>query len=244
MGGFYERLVGLVKRSLRKSIGRRMLTLIQLQTVLKEAEAVVNCRPLVYVDDDVNSNFPLTPGHFLSLNPMTISPAVTREKDDDFYPHDNTSERLLNVWKNGHKLLDQFWKLWRDEYLANLRERSQHSLRSNRIKSPFTVHVGDVVLVKDNLPRGCWKIGRIVESTVSRDGNIRSVKVRLPSGRVIGRPLNLIYPVECSVKSGTEQGDQMPSSDVPECRARPVRKAAIDANQRIKEQLHAEGNLF
>jgi len=61
-----------------------MLTL-QLQTVLKEAEAVVNCRPYVYVDDDLNSNIPLTTGHFLSLNPMTISPAVTSEKDDDFH---------------------------------------------------------------------------------------------------------------------------------------------------------------
>jgi len=30
MGGFYERLVGLVKRSLRKTIGKKMLTLDQL----------------------------------------------------------------------------------------------------------------------------------------------------------------------------------------------------------------------
>ncbi len=36
MGGFYERLVGLVKRSLRKTIGRRLLTIIQLQTLLSE----------------------------------------------------------------------------------------------------------------------------------------------------------------------------------------------------------------
>ena len=35
IGGFYERLVGIVKRSLRKAIARRMLTLIQLQTILK-----------------------------------------------------------------------------------------------------------------------------------------------------------------------------------------------------------------
>ena len=42
MGGFYERLVGLVKRSLRKSVGRNLLTDTQLETLIKEIEAVVN----------------------------------------------------------------------------------------------------------------------------------------------------------------------------------------------------------
>ena len=42
MGGFYERLVGLTKRALRKTIGTRSLTEKQLITVLTEVEAVVN----------------------------------------------------------------------------------------------------------------------------------------------------------------------------------------------------------
>ena len=41
MGGYYERLVGIVKRSLRKAIGKLHLRGEQLLTVLKEAEAVV-----------------------------------------------------------------------------------------------------------------------------------------------------------------------------------------------------------
>ena len=35
-GGFYERLVGMVKRSLRKAIGRKHFTLDQLVTLLTE----------------------------------------------------------------------------------------------------------------------------------------------------------------------------------------------------------------
>ena len=70
MGGFYERLIGLVKRSLRKTIGKLCLTSNQLLTVLKEAEAIINSRPLVYVGDDINSGTPLTPAHFLSQNQM------------------------------------------------------------------------------------------------------------------------------------------------------------------------------
>jgi hypothetical protein len=69
MGGFYERLIGLVKRSLRKTIGRRILTGDQLQTVIKESEAVVNSRPLVYVNDNINSSLVITPSSFLGLNP-------------------------------------------------------------------------------------------------------------------------------------------------------------------------------
>ena len=65
MGGFYERMVGLTKRALR---GSQCLTEKQLVTVLTEVEAVVNCRPLVYVDDDINSNLVLTPSDFLSLH--------------------------------------------------------------------------------------------------------------------------------------------------------------------------------
>ena len=68
-GGFYKRLVGLVKRSLRKAIGKLCLTSDQLLTIIKESKATINSRPLVYVDDDINSDLVLTSSHFLSLNP-------------------------------------------------------------------------------------------------------------------------------------------------------------------------------
>ena len=104
MGGFYERLVGLVKRSLRKSLGRRMLTLIQLQTLLKEAEAVVNSRPLVYLGDDINSNIALTPGHFLSLNPKVGVPMMDEDSQDpDYTPRDTSAEAIVAVWKKDKK---------------------------------------------------------------------------------------------------------------------------------------------
>ncbi|XP_060575794.1 uncharacterized protein LOC132733210 [Ruditapes philippinarum] len=80
MGGAYERLVGIVKRSLRKSLGHKFLTLVQMQTLLKEVEATVRSRPLVYVTDDINSNITLTPNHFLSLNPNLGIPEMETKK--------------------------------------------------------------------------------------------------------------------------------------------------------------------
>ena len=67
-GGFYERLIGSVKRSLRKSIGFMKLNRYEFVTILTETEAVINSRPLLYIGDDINSNYGLTPAHFISLN--------------------------------------------------------------------------------------------------------------------------------------------------------------------------------
>ena len=46
-GGFYERLVGMTKRSLRKSLGRSKVSGSELYTLITEIEAMLNSRPLV-----------------------------------------------------------------------------------------------------------------------------------------------------------------------------------------------------
>ena len=55
IGGFYERDVGTTKMSLRKSIGRVSLTSSLLETMLTEVEAVINTRPLVYINNDLTT---------------------------------------------------------------------------------------------------------------------------------------------------------------------------------------------
>lgn len=119
MGGFYERLVGLTKRALQKTIGAQSLTQKQLSTVLTEVEAVINSRPLVYVDDDINSSIALTLSHFLSLHSNHVVPGLTEEIDTEFDATGITSasQQLLKIWKHGQKLLNQFWIIWRQEYL-------------------------------------------------------------------------------------------------------------------------------
>ena len=51
-GGFYERLVGLVKQGLRKEIGCKLLSWDKLITTITEVEAIINTRPLTYVYGD------------------------------------------------------------------------------------------------------------------------------------------------------------------------------------------------
>ncbi|XP_062582984.1 uncharacterized protein LOC134244753 [Saccostrea cucullata] len=216
MGGFYERLIGVVKRCLRKAIGKLCLTSEQLRTLLAETEAVVNSRPLVYVGDDINSNIILTPAHFLTLNPKIGIPDSEEEdtEDTEYIPNISSAEKLLQTWKKGQKHLDAFWKSWRDDYLLSLRERTAYRLKEGRIQHSMEPRMGDVVLVKDELPRGTWKVGRLCELTVSRDGQIRSGKVLLPNKKTLNRPLNLLYPIECSKETeSNDRKDQSTESD-------------------------------
>ena len=90
--------------------------------------------------------------------------------------------------------------MWKEDYLLSQRERSQRSSKGSRTQSPFSANVGDVILIKDDLPRGSWRMGHIMDLVTSRDGEIRSAKVLLPSKKIIGRPLSLLYPIECQVK--------------------------------------------
>ena len=52
-----------------------------------------------------------------------------------------------------------------------------------------------MVLIKDNLPRGRWKVGKISELIVGRDQRVRAAKVFVSPRSY--RPLNSLYPIEC-----------------------------------------------
>ena len=65
-GGFWERMVQLVKRCFRKAIGRHTLNFNQLNTILVEVEAIINSRPLTYMYDDVEGvSYCISPSHLL-----------------------------------------------------------------------------------------------------------------------------------------------------------------------------------
>ena len=201
-GGFYERMVGIVKSSLKKTISRKViLTFLQLATLLSEIQAVVNSRPLTYGNDDINSDIVLTPSHFLRKNTCIGTPDIKidlNEDDPDFsLQRVSTAESLLRTWKKQQRCLDQFWTIWRNNYLPSLRERTQHHVVQGRIKSSNDPKPGDIVLIKDNLSRGNWKMGRIQSLILSQDGQCRNATILLPSKKTLNRPISLLYPIEC-----------------------------------------------
>ena len=75
-GGFFERLVGLMKSLLRKAVEHANLTNKQLKEVLTTVEATLNNRLLVYLEDNVELPS-LTPNGL--IHGMNISLASRRE---------------------------------------------------------------------------------------------------------------------------------------------------------------------
>ena len=74
-GGFWERLIRSIKRSLKKSIGRGTLNYHELNTILIEVEAIINLRPLTYVlDDQGGISDILTPSHLINGRRISTMP--------------------------------------------------------------------------------------------------------------------------------------------------------------------------
>ena len=91
---------------------------------------MVNARPLVYVSDDTNSTITLTPSHFLTINPKIGIPEISDAfSDADYTPADSSCDQLLMIWKKGQKMLNEFWRIWREQYLTSPRERTKTSLK-------------------------------------------------------------------------------------------------------------------
>ena len=52
-GGHFERLIGLTKQSLFKSLGKTSLSWNELESVLLDVEVNLNNRPLSYIEDNI-----------------------------------------------------------------------------------------------------------------------------------------------------------------------------------------------
>jgi len=81
-GGWWERLIGLTKMSLKKVLGRSKISLTVLQTLVVEVEAILNDQPLTHVSSDLDDNEPLTPAHLLHGHRITSLPHEYVEEQD------------------------------------------------------------------------------------------------------------------------------------------------------------------
>ncbi|XP_042913725.1 uncharacterized protein, partial [Parasteatoda tepidariorum] len=63
-GGFWERLIGILKDLFRKNLGRSSLTHVELSTLVYECESTTNNRPMTYVSEEPDLRA-LTPSSFL-----------------------------------------------------------------------------------------------------------------------------------------------------------------------------------
>jgi len=83
----------------------------------------------------------------------------------------------LDRWQLVQRVIQDFWKRWAAEYVANLQARTKWKREQPNLR------VGDlVVLREENLPPLKWKLGRVEELHLGSDGLIRVVSVRTENG--------------------------------------------------------------
>ncbi|XP_064463610.1 uncharacterized protein LOC135374602 [Ornithodoros turicata] len=185
-GGWWERLVRTTTQCLRKVLGRQSLTFEEMMTVLQDAEASINSRPLTYLHASPDEPAALTPAHLLIGRRLIALPSGEHQQPS------SSATDLSRRWCHRQRIADHFWRRWHREYLLHL--------RSAHVSKPVGYHSlkeGDLALLhEDKVPRNLWKTVRIVTLHKGRDDKVRACTIKLPTGNVTRRPVQLLYPLE------------------------------------------------
>lgn len=166
--GLAEAGVKSVKTHLTRVVGSQRLTFEEFYTVLTQIEAMLNSRPLSPLSSDPNDFSVLTPGHFLTLEPLTILPEENLV-DEKVSP--------LQRWKLLQKMHQDFWRKWHLEYIHTLQQRRKWT------ENPDSIQIGTLVLlVNETCSPLKWNLGRVLHLHPGADGITRVVTVRTTSG--------------------------------------------------------------
>ncbi len=203
-GGFYERLNRSIKEALAtfsldrsvstQSIAGRVngrkakLTLDQLKQVFAEIESMINNRPLFEHEGKVIRPIDFRAGQGSFQMPLACNLPARYQKPN-----------IIRDYKAFQKKVNHYRKLWKTNYILELRSFHQHTEKQ---KVPRRFEVGDVVHVKAPSTRlDQWPLGVVTHVFDSSDGISRSVKVRtLNRGNVVEevKDVRNLIPVEAN----------------------------------------------
>ncbi|XP_077278942.1 uncharacterized protein LOC143906620 [Temnothorax americanus] len=179
-GGLWEAGVKTFKTHLRRTVGDQVLSIEEFTTVLAQVEAVLNSRPLCPMSTDPADLEVLSPGHFLTMEPLVSVPT------QDVTP---LPMNRLSRWQLVQRIHQDFWRRWHQEYLHTLQQRPKWWTSVNPLG------VGALVLIKDaNMPPLRWRRGRVEALHPGSDGVPRVATVRVADG-TITRPLVKLCPL-------------------------------------------------
>ena len=220
-GAIWERLIGTMKAALRKVLGRALVTVEELSTILVEIEASMNDRPLTYVTTELDDINAITPSLLIrgrNLKAFHKPCSVEDVTDPTFATRQHLMERVEYITQ----LSSHLWKRWKHEYLVALRESHTCLLRGNPDLWP---RVGDVVLIHDDGPRSLWKLGKITGLHGGRDGLVRVASLKTSLGATT-RPIVKLYPLEQDLSEPVSAATNVDPPGTA-CNQRPPRRAAL-----------------
>lgn len=188
-GGFWERLVGLTKKLLRRILGKEVVNMEEFTTILCDVESTLNQRPLGYFGDSKADVEPLCPAYFLK----GILPSGLPEADVI------DSCALNDCARRVQKLREELRSRFRKEYLGQLK----HVAGNKEI----TVKPGDLVIVEvDDRKRIDWPLGLVKDVYPGRDGKVRTALVKTKKTEVL-RPVQRLFLLETAVGEAVEDDE-------------------------------------
>ena len=154
-----------------------------LNTVLIQAEEILNNRPITKLSEDPNDCSILRPSDLIHAIQRDPSPTVSVFSPD-----------LYNKgWRQAQYMTELFWSKWMRYYLPELQGRQKWRKEKHNLK------FGDVVLVVDMQNyRNYWPLGLVIQATQDDDGLVRTVKLR-SCGKEIIRAINKVVLLESSL---------------------------------------------
>lgn len=141
---------------------------VALVTTCYEVANFLNARPLSPLPASPAETEPITPGDFI----FGLAPP-----QKGFVEHGLTRRR------------ERLWQTWTEVYLASLKK-----WRTNPSASDEPT-IGEIVLVREKIPRGLWPLGRVTGLIRGRDGVVRAVKLKI-RGTATRRDVRLLHPLE------------------------------------------------
>lgn len=176
-GDVWEQMIRSVRKILNVTLRLQKLDEESLHTLMCEAEAILNSRPITKASNDPNDLEALTPNHLLLLKSKPSLPPGLFDSQELY------SRRR---WKQVQYMADMFWKRWIREYLPQLQERHKwlHPSRN------FTI--GEIVLiVDDSAPRNSWVTGMVIQADEDKFGLVRQVRIKTKT-TTLDRPITKI----------------------------------------------------
>lgn len=177
-GDFFERMVALVKGFVKKSIYKRIPSRYEFMNLVCQIKFILNNRPISY--QTANEVFmPLTPANLLLISGN----------------QSNSPVMLSQLHKNLKTRYDELYNIFHHLYILSLHESHRKKRKQGSVQMAM---VGDMCLVMDSTPRREWKVAKIVELVVGKDGQIRRAMVQFrEDGDSLCRPVNKLVPLEC-----------------------------------------------
>lgn len=149
-------------------MGVKAFSVGTLRTIVTQVETILISRslsPLTDVPDDLAA---LIPGYFLIGKPLGTIPELDLN-------HINSGR--LSRLQEMKKSLQDLWTCWSRDYVSHLHQKTKWK------KQEIDLQPGQLVLLKEHKPQLHWPLGRIIETTLGKDGKAQVIVVKTASGQ-------------------------------------------------------------